>query len=182
MFRFSCSAAARAQPWQSLQIGGQLSGLATQETIREVKLNWLTREASQPCRQSPAPPFNGLEVPYGRPHGLEQADHVSQMGRIGERGDLPASLAFQLTKNSRAGEISVLADFTGLQDSRTASRPLLWALGLSIMYGSQGFQLSISRNHSFNPNLVFAYKFGTEMTGRRNILNYWTCSSQMQLN
>lgn len=53
--------------------------------------------------------------PTGCPHGLEQADHVSQMGRIGERGDLPASLVFQLTKNSRAGEISVLADFTGLR-------------------------------------------------------------------
>lgn len=51
------------QPWQSRQIGGQLSGLATQETRREVKLNWLTRERSPPFRQSPAPPFNELEVP-----------------------------------------------------------------------------------------------------------------------
>lgn len=51
------------QPWQSRQIGGQLSGLATQETRWEVKLNWFTRERSPPFRQSPAPPFNELEVP-----------------------------------------------------------------------------------------------------------------------
>lgn len=51
-----------------------------------------------------------------------RAEHVSQMGRIGERGDLPVSLVFQLTKNSGAVEIFVLADFTGLQDSfRTIS-------------------------------------------------------------
>lgn len=67
----------------------------------------------------------------GHPLGCKQADHISQMERIGERGDLRTFLVFQLKKDSRAAEISILADFTVLAGLRTFSRPLLWPLGQS---------------------------------------------------
>lgn len=70
--------------------------------------------------------------PTGCLFGCEKAGHISQVGRIGERGDPPMSLEFWMTKNLKAAEISVLADFTGLLDLSPDSRPLLWPLGLSI--------------------------------------------------
>lgn len=53
--------------------------------------------------------------PTGRPLGSEKAGHVSQIGWIGKRGDPPMSLEFRMTKNSKAGEISVLGCRTRAQ-------------------------------------------------------------------
>lgn len=47
--------------------------------------------------------------PSGCPRGSERADHISQMGRTGKRGDLSMSLVFRMTKNSRAGRDSSLS-------------------------------------------------------------------------
>lgn len=110
--------------------------------------------------------------PSGRPLGSERADHISQMGRIGKRGDLSMSLVFRMTKNSRTGEISVLADFTGLQkSSRTAKNRFILA-----MYGS----FFPNRNHSQNLLLGLVQKWLADKI--KSSLNLKTLSSWMQVN
>lgn len=144
MFRFSCSAAARTQPWQSRQIGGQLSGLATHE-IQEVKLNWLTREATGPFRQSPAPPFNELEVPAAAALGSEKADHIPRTGR-GEENKVICRCPWCFEWQRIQGEVGFQCERTSLgcrtqvQMSRTTLRDLNKARGRE--YWTYIFQLA----------------------------------------
>lgn len=117
MFRFSRSAAVTAQPWQSRQIGGQLSGPGDtgDDTRGQTKLAHQRDEPSPQAISRSA--LQWIGSPTGRALGSGQASRLSQMGRIGGRGDVPASLVFPLTKDSRAARRFVLADFTALKNT-----------------------------------------------------------------
>lgn len=106
MFRFSRSAAVTTQPWQSRQIGGQLSGPGDtgDDTRGQTKL---AHQRDEPSPQAISrSSLQWIGSPAGRALGSGQASRLSQMGRIGRRGDVPASLVFPLTIQGQQGELS----------------------------------------------------------------------------
>lgn len=133
---------------------------ARPETIREVRLNWLTRETSPQAISRSS--LQWIGSPAGRALGSGQASRLSQMGRIGGRGDVLVSLVFPLTKDSRAARRFVLADFTALKN--TTSLTFSWMF-------HQVFQLSISCNPSLHSNLVLTDNVGTSMTCKLDRMN-----------
>lgn len=162
MFRFSRSAAVTAQPWQSRQIGGQLSGPGDtrDDTRGRAKL---AHQRDEPSPQAISrSSLQWIGSPAGRALGSGQDSRLSQMGRIGGRGDVPASLAFPLTKDSRAARRFVLADFTALKN--TTSLTFSWMF-------HQVLQPSISCNPSFNSNLACTDNVGTSMTCKLDRMN-----------
>lgn len=126
--------------------------------------------------------------PSGRPLGSEKADHISQMGRIGEWGDLPMSLLFRMTKNSRAGFVlSWLHRAVGLEYSLQTTSLTSWTTNNRFIIGicklladktsTLNSALSLSSMKCFS---IFQLFFGLFfMTNKFIALVYSYCSQQL---